>query len=339
ARATRLSRSCNFEITSTAPRTTRKQALAADPVPKSQLPRGNSSTFEIESSCSTSYASKRSKTGSRGRNLRQSKDGLPLRAIPASGSAAGGAALAGRSSSAGWSRTLSFNALSFSASTRVISRWTSALDQRHLAKHVALAQLGDRQHAAAGQRYLRLDLARADQECAARGLALAHQPGAPGKRHGAGDRNKPVLKWSHAGRVYTRPQPMSPPIDANRLLAVVAEVAREARPRFEAYVALDSSLERELGLDSLARVELVPGRGRRHAGADRRDHAADLPRIPVLLLRRAARRRHPGAALSAGAPGDDRGPYDAPHRHPEERRRFDHGHDSRSEGACLAAAR
>ena len=50
---------------------------------------------------------------------------------------------------------------------------------------------------------------------------------------------------------------MSPPIDANRLLAVVAEVAREARPRFEADVALDSSLERELGLDSLARVELV----------------------------------------------------------------------------------
>src|SRR5256885_6720716 len=46
-------------------------------------------------------------------------------------------------------------------------------------------------------------------------------------------------------------------IDPNRLLAVVAEVAREARPHFEAYVALDSSLERELGLDSLARVELV----------------------------------------------------------------------------------
>src|SRR5882762_10472020 len=136
-------------------------------------------------------------------------------------------------------------------------RADAALDQRHLAEHVALAELGDGQHAAAGQRYLRLDLARADQECAARGLALAHQPGAPGKRHGAGDRNKLVLKWSHAGRVNTRPQPMSPPIDANRLLAVVAEVAREARPHFEAYVALDSSLERELGLDSLARVELV----------------------------------------------------------------------------------
>src|SRR5438046_6656465 len=50
---------------------------------------------------------------------------------------------------------------------------------------------------------------------------------------------------------------MSPPIDANRLLAVVAEVAREARPNVQAYVALDSSLERDLGLDSLARVELV----------------------------------------------------------------------------------
>src|SRR5205085_404907 len=46
-------------------------------------------------------------------------------------------------------------------------------------------------------------------------------------------------------------------IDPNRLLAVVAEVAREARPHVEAYVALDSSLERDLGLDSLARVELM----------------------------------------------------------------------------------
>ena len=41
------------------------------------------------------------------------------------------------------------------------------------------------------------------------------------------------------------------------LLGVVAAVAREARPHVEAYVALDSSLERDLGLDSLARVELV----------------------------------------------------------------------------------
>jgi len=46
-------------------------------------------------------------------------------------------------------------------------------------------------------------------------------------------------------------------IDPNRLLAVVSQVAREVRPNVDAYVALDSSLERDLGLDSLARVELV----------------------------------------------------------------------------------
>src|SRR5829696_1051277 len=46
-------------------------------------------------------------------------------------------------------------------------------------------------------------------------------------------------------------------IDANRVLGVVAAVAKEARPHVDAYVTLDSSLEKELGLDSLARVELV----------------------------------------------------------------------------------
>src|SRR5438105_2209427 len=46
-------------------------------------------------------------------------------------------------------------------------------------------------------------------------------------------------------------------IDPNQVLAIVAQVAREARPHVESYVGLDSSLERDLGLDSLARVELV----------------------------------------------------------------------------------
>ena len=46
-------------------------------------------------------------------------------------------------------------------------------------------------------------------------------------------------------------------VDPNKLLSVVSAVAREARPHVDAYVTLDSSLERELGLDSLARVELV----------------------------------------------------------------------------------
>jgi 1-acyl-sn-glycerol-3-phosphate acyltransferase len=47
------------------------------------------------------------------------------------------------------------------------------------------------------------------------------------------------------------------PIDANKVLTVVQAVAREARPHVEPHAGLDSSLEKELGLDSLARVELV----------------------------------------------------------------------------------
>ena len=47
------------------------------------------------------------------------------------------------------------------------------------------------------------------------------------------------------------------PVDSEKLLAVVAAVAREARPHVTPRVSLDSSLEKELGLDSLARVELV----------------------------------------------------------------------------------
>ena len=50
------------------------------------------------------------------------------------------------------------------------------------------------------------------------------------------------------------PQKEIPP---EQLLAVVAAVAREARPHVEPHITLDSSLEKELGLDSLARVELV----------------------------------------------------------------------------------
>ena len=65
--------------------------------------------------------------------------------------------------------------------------------------------------------------------------------------------NRPSVHWAAVGSAA----PLSPAVDANRVLGVVAAVAREARPNVEAYVALDSSLERDLGLDSLARVELV----------------------------------------------------------------------------------
>ena len=51
---------------------------------------------------------------------------------------------------------------------------------------------------------------------------------------------------------------VSNPIDASKVLAVVAAVTREARPHSALpEIALDSSLEKDLGLDSLARVELV----------------------------------------------------------------------------------
>jgi acyl carrier protein len=53
------------------------------------------------------------------------------------------------------------------------------------------------------------------------------------------------------------PAPSETGISAERVLQIVATVAKEARPNVEPHVALDISLEKELGLDSLARVELV----------------------------------------------------------------------------------
>jgi acyl carrier protein len=77
---------------------------------------------------------------------------------------------------------------------------------------------------------------------------------------------------------------MSSPVDANRMLAVVQEVAREARPHFEAYVALDSALERDLGFDSLARVELVL-RLEREFGVSLPEQALATAETPRDLLR------------------------------------------------------
>ncbi len=73
-------------------------------------------------------------------------------------------------------------------------------------------------------------------------------------------------------------------IDANKLLSVVQAVAREARPSVEPHVALDSSLERELGLDSLARVELVL-RLEREFGASLPEQALATSETPRDLLR------------------------------------------------------
>ncbi|MGQ0543879.1 MAG: AMP-binding protein, partial [Betaproteobacteria bacterium] len=80
-------------------------------------------------------------------------------------------------------------------------------------------------------------------------------------------------------------QTVAPPsVDPNKLLSVVSEVAREARPNFQAYVSLDSSLERDLGLDSLARVELVL-RLEREFGASLPEQALASSETPRDLLR------------------------------------------------------
>src|SRR5262245_66588272 len=76
----------------------------------------------------------------------------------------------------------------------------------------------------------------------------------------------------------------APAVDANRLLALVQQVAREARRNVEAYVALDSSLERDLGLDSLARVEVVL-RLEREFGVSLPEQALATAETPRDLLR------------------------------------------------------
>src|SRR5581483_2793680 len=78
----------------------------------------------------------------------------------------------------------------------------AVLDERHLAEDVAVAQAGDGEHAAAGKRDLRLDLARAQQERAARGLALAHEARPGEKRHRTRYGEQLFVKQAHFGRVY-----------------------------------------------------------------------------------------------------------------------------------------
>ena len=73
-------------------------------------------------------------------------------------------------------------------------------------------------------------------------------------------------------------------IRPEKLLALVAQVAREARPNVEPHVALDSSLEKELGLDSLARVELVL-RLEKEFGASLPERALATSETPRDLLR------------------------------------------------------
>ena len=72
--------------------------------------------------------------------------------------------------------------------------------------------------------------------------------------------------------------------DPEKILAIVAAVAREARPHVTPHVTLDSSLEKELGLDSLARVELVL-RLEREFSASLPEQALGTSETPRDLLR------------------------------------------------------
>ena len=88
----------------------------------------------------------------------------------------------------------------------------------------------------------------------------------------------------------------SPVEDASvRLLRVTAQLVRETHPGREAPVTLDSSLERDLGLDSLARVELLLRLGREF-GASLPEAALSEAETPRDLL------RYLGHAAPAAAP-------------------------------------
>lgn len=77
---------------------------------------------------------------------------------------------------------------------------------------------------------------------------------------------------------------VKPAIDADRLLAIVIAVAKEARPHVEPRATLDASLEKDLGLDSLARVELVL-RLEKAFGASLPEQALATSETPRDLLR------------------------------------------------------
>jgi hypothetical protein len=68
----------------------------------------------------------------------------------------------------------------------------AALDERHFAEHIAVAQLRDSQRAAARQRDPRFDRSRAKQVGAARRCVLANDLRARQERHIAGDRGQPL---------------------------------------------------------------------------------------------------------------------------------------------------
>ena len=81
--------------------------------------------------------------------------------------------------------------------------------------------------------------------------------------------------------------PDAAPEAATRLLALLRDLARELRPsdRLATTLTLDSHLERELALDSLARAELLQRIERAfHTRPDERMLLAETPRDVLALI-------------------------------------------------------
>src|SRR3990172_4952785 len=119
-------------------------------------------------------------------------------------------------------------------------------------------------------------------------LDLRQKPGIIAAQH---PHRRPRLRAIAAagGRVHSPRTPSAMnqraiQIKPERVLEVVAAVAREARPHVEPHVTLDSSLEKDLGLDSLARVELVL-RLEKDFGASLPEQALATSETPRDLLR------------------------------------------------------
>lgn len=103
--------------------------------------------------------------------------------------------------------------------------------------------------------------------------------------------------------------PGTTPDTAARLLALLGELAREIRPseRLAATLTLDSHLERELALDSLARAELLQRIERTfHAPLDERMLLAETPRDLLALILGNDGELAGAASVAAGpAPGPE----------------------------------
>ena len=145
-----------------------------------------------------------------------------------------------------------------------------------------------------------------------------------------------------ASQAWCRHEGVRPPAQAQTLVEAL-EYHVERQPERLTVFLYEGEREhrvsyRDLWEGALAYAARLAQQGCR-PGPDGRDHAADVEGVPLLLLRHAARRRHSGAALSAGAARDHRGPHDAPCRRAEERGRLRHGHHPGSEAARVAAAR